>query len=1403
MKKIGLQILLLSLVSTVLSQVPGLYNYQAIARNAVGDIFTNQNVSIQIRILQDSTSTSTVYTENFYKQSNEFGLIEFSIGSGIVQYGDFNSIDWTTHYYLIWMGLDTAGGNNFREMGFARFNPVPYALYAEKSGGLAQGMGFDSYTQVEIDTLNAIPSTVVYNLTTQCLNFFTGSNWASLCGDIPCNPPAWADAGPSQSVQASFTNLAGNLPNVANKEIGTWSVIIGTGGIINEPGNPNTVFSGLAGQTYLLAWTLSTACGSNSSTVSVEFIGCDDGNPCTDDYYLNGVCHNEPIVPVIAFAGDDNLEAISPINLEANSTIWGEGQWEIISGNNGILADSADHHSVFEGTGGETYELVWHINHPCGSSSDTVTIAFQIVFNCGDSLIDDRDNQVYATVEIDDQCWMAENLNYGNYVPSTQGQFDNSIPEKYCYSNNPAKCETIGGLYAWNELMQYSTADSARGICPENWHVPSDAEWYAMENYLDNSVNDPTATGFRGTDLHTKLMPGGSSGFNMLYCGIYYQPNNAFYGGGSINRFANYATSTENSQLAWQRTLNEQNVGISRTTQSKLYGIALRCKQDDEQPCSPLPSQANAGPDLPNGPNGSVTLAAEESAIGSGVWTMVAGQGGSFVADTVPTTTFIGAKGQNYELVWTVSTECGSTSDTMLIYSDDPPSANLIKARWGSESINNNGQMELVDLTGVPRPAQGGWAYSFSNGAKMNTSISFAGLDFFHWEFDLKKPIGQTAAIGQSGTGNVKVQFGWLATGLMYVQIGTYYGSFNCSLYDSLLHIKIVYDGTMAGNSERLKISINENLQALNYFGNIPSITPSVYNGLMIGEDQNTVPAFTMANFKNISRSGALLNFYKCDEQFGEISFDCRGNSHGVILNSPSDFHTADNDFTPWADFYGFTEDNTLPNRIIPIAVDSTGTHTFLDINGQTPSYLGGIGANLEIVDNPCIKGNGVDAYIQFTFTEVVYISSIELYYYNGAAWDTVVDQAVTGSSIPGLWEIDGSTFNLLKEGSLYFDKKVSVLICKDAGGDEIIHTNFTSSIDGRAFNRARHTRDGDGYYTNFNSSEFVLDDKAYPVALLEGFDLWEIDNNLGTFILVPYHIDGTPLINDGNTFIGYSWYTNHPPISNYVFHNGAPSKLRLTQAADVMLADLDGVFSNGAGTRYKLSFENLQEATVNPVFYRYGNHKLEDLTLYSQELTGTSLDDANTFYKVKEKDNFVFHGDSQTSGYNCKAGWDYPNQFFRMFESRYQATNLAVPGRRSDQILNNINQIISLYDSSKDDNYAIVCAGSSDLYAGTATPSQIYNNLKAIWAACRNAGFTMVAFTLLPGNGIQSDVDELNTLILSDPTLYDKLVNTTLNQNIGLSGANNGAYFHSDNIHVNEKGQRELAIMLLELIPE
>lgn len=103
---------------------------------------------------------------------------------------------------------------------------------------------------------------------------------------------------------------------------------------------------------------------------------------------------------------------------------------------------------------------------------------------CGDNFTDPRNNKVYATVLIGTQCWMAQNLNVGNRIDGSSDQADNSTLEKYCYNDSEGNCDVYGGLYQWNEMMQYSTTPGVQGICPTGWHLPTDAEWSVLATYL-------------------------------------------------------------------------------------------------------------------------------------------------------------------------------------------------------------------------------------------------------------------------------------------------------------------------------------------------------------------------------------------------------------------------------------------------------------------------------------------------------------------------------------------------------------------------------------------------------------------------------------------------------------------------------------------------------------------------------------------------------------------------------------------------------------------------------------------------------------------------------------------------------------------------------------------------------
>lgn len=110
-------------------------------------------------------------------------------------------------------------------------------------------------------------------------------------------------------------------------------------------------------------------------------------------------------------------------------------------------------------------------------------------------MTDARDEQVYKTVEIGSQTWMAENLNIGVEVPDWRELNDDSQIEHYCFDNKVDNCELYGGLYTWAEAMDLPNSCNTenctdlfqsrhRGICPEDWHLPTSEEFEALIEYV-------------------------------------------------------------------------------------------------------------------------------------------------------------------------------------------------------------------------------------------------------------------------------------------------------------------------------------------------------------------------------------------------------------------------------------------------------------------------------------------------------------------------------------------------------------------------------------------------------------------------------------------------------------------------------------------------------------------------------------------------------------------------------------------------------------------------------------------------------------------------------------------------------------------------------------------------------
>jgi uncharacterized protein (TIGR02145 family) len=193
-------------------------------------------------------------------------------------------------------------------------------------------------------------------------------------------------------------------------------------------------------------------------------------------------------LPSPANAGPDQLEIISTTtSLQGNTPTSGTGNWTIESGTGGNFDDPSNPTTTFTGLMGNSYNLRWTITNDCYSCSDNVIICFATPFVCGNAFIDTRDGSSYLTVQIGSQCWMKQNLNTGTMIDGGIAQTDNDIIEKYCYNNISDSCSTYGGLYQFDEMMQYVTTPGVQGICPAGWHLPDNSEYTTLINYLGGS----------------------------------------------------------------------------------------------------------------------------------------------------------------------------------------------------------------------------------------------------------------------------------------------------------------------------------------------------------------------------------------------------------------------------------------------------------------------------------------------------------------------------------------------------------------------------------------------------------------------------------------------------------------------------------------------------------------------------------------------------------------------------------------------------------------------------------------------------------------------------------------------------------------------------------------------------
>jgi len=210
--------------------------------------------------------------------------------------------------------------------------------------------------------------------------------------------------------------------------------------------------------------------------------------------------------------------------------------------------------------------------------ADAVQIAMTTIDNGDGTFTDTRDGQVYRTVVIGQQRWIAENLNFVT---------DSSA----CYDNADSNCTKYGRLYNWNDAMK---------ACPAGWRLPGDEEWDRLAlaaggqrvkdgyggydwKFAGKKLKSTTGWKDREDDDGNLVLGNGTDefGFSALPGGS----GNSGGGFSSAGDGGSWWSATENdASLAWFRFMNYNYDGVGRSNCYKTYLYSVRCVRDFAAP---------------------------------------------------------------------------------------------------------------------------------------------------------------------------------------------------------------------------------------------------------------------------------------------------------------------------------------------------------------------------------------------------------------------------------------------------------------------------------------------------------------------------------------------------------------------------------------------------------------------------------------------------------------------------------------------------------------------------------------------------------------------------------------------------------------------------------------------------